>query len=44
MPDDWENTNGFDSRDRTDGAKDFDGDGYTNLEEFLNSTDPRLKE
>lgn len=37
MPDDWETAHGFDRRDGTDGAKDRNGDGFTNLEEWLNS-------
>lgn len=36
MPDDWEHANGFDAKDASDGAKDHDGDGFTNLEEWLN--------
>lgn len=41
MPDAWELTHGLDPANPNDGPQDFDGDGYTNLEEFLNSTDPR---
>ncbi len=41
MPDSWERKHGFDPRDPTDGATDSNGNGYTNLEEFLNDTDPR---
>jgi hypothetical protein len=37
MPDAWERANGFDPDDPSDGAKDRDGDGYTNLEQYLNS-------
>jgi hypothetical protein len=40
MPDEWEKKYGFDPKDASDGAKDKDGDGYTNLEESLNNTDP----
>jgi hypothetical protein len=36
MSDDWESANGHDNG-VDDGALDSDGDGYTNLEEFLNS-------
>jgi pectate lyase len=36
MPDDWEHGRGLDPG-RDDGAADRDGDGYTNLEEYLNS-------
>lgn len=41
MPDAWESTHGLSAHDPTDGAKDVDEDGYTNVEEFLNGTDPR---
>lgn len=37
MPDDWEKTHGFNAADASDGVKDADGDGFTNLEEWLNS-------
>ena len=40
MPDEWESKFGFDSENAADGAQDKDRDGYTNLEEYLNSTDP----
>ena len=40
MPDAWEIANGFDPSDASDGGKDADADGYTNLEESLNGTDP----
>lgn len=40
MPDDWEKRFGFNSNDPTDGTMDKDGDGYTNVEEYLNGTDP----
>lgn len=36
MPDAWETTNGFNSSDPADGNLDADGDGYTNVEEYLN--------
>ena len=46
LPDDWEITMGLDpeSADSTTGEGrdgDFDGDGYSNYEEFLNGTDPK---
>lgn len=41
MPDKWENTHQFNADDPSDGAADSDGDGYTNVEEFLNGTNPR---
>jgi len=40
MPDEWEKQYGFDSNDPADGNGDSDADGYTNLEEYLNSTKP----
>jgi pectate lyase len=40
MPDLWEKNFIFNSHDPSDSSKDTDGDGYTNLEEFLNGTDP----
>ena len=36
MPDDWERDHGLDPRDASDGSRDRDGDGYTNLEDYLN--------
>ena len=40
MPDAWERRHGFNPKDPADGPRDLDGDGYTNVEEFLNLTDP----
>jgi len=40
MPDDWEARFGFDPKAPDDGPGDRDGDGYTNVEEYLNLTDP----
>ncbi len=37
MPDAWEKARGLDPRDPKDGAADRNGDGYTNLEDYLNS-------
>jgi len=36
MPDPWEVSHGLDPRNPADGAADRDGDGYTNVEEYLN--------
>jgi pectate lyase len=36
MPDSWERRHGLNPHDPADGAGDKDGDGYTNLEEYLN--------
>ncbi len=40
MPDAWETKYGLDPANPLDGRVDTDGDGYTNLEEYLNGTDP----
>ena len=37
MPDEWEMRFGFNPQDPFDGPLDGDGDGYTNLEEYLNT-------
>jgi hypothetical protein len=43
MPDTWETENDLDPG-RPDHALDPDGDGYTNIEEYLNGTDPMTGE
>ncbi|RRN77940.1 polysaccharide lyase [Pseudoxanthomonas sp. SGD-10] len=43
MPDEWEMKYGFDPNNSKDGALDTDGDGYTNVEEYLNGTNPQEK-
>jgi hypothetical protein len=40
MPDEWEQRFSFDPKDESDGPKDKDKDGFTNLEEYFNGTDP----
>jgi parallel beta-helix repeat protein len=40
MPDAWEAENGLNFEDSTDGGIDSDDDGATNLDEYLNGTDP----
>lgn len=40
MADKFENLYGFKAKNPADGTEDADGDGYTNLEEFLNGTCP----
>ena len=40
MPDEWEMTAGLNPEDSSDGPLDRNGDGYTNLEEYLNSLVP----
>jgi len=37
MPDAWEKKMSLNPKDKTDGSADADGDGYTNLEEYLNT-------
>jgi hypothetical protein len=37
MPDQWERAHGLNPKDSADGNADFNGDGYTNLEKYLNS-------
>lgn len=41
MPDDWEIKHKLNPKDPSDGAQDADGDGYTNVEEYLNGTNPQ---
>ena len=40
MPDAWEKRYGLDLNDASNASKDKDSDGYTNIEEYLNGTDP----
>ncbi|BET69479.1 pectate lyase [Opitutales bacterium ASA1] len=40
MPDEWEILFGLDPRDPSDSSGDLDGDGYTNIEEYLDDTRP----
>jgi len=40
IPDLWEQKYGFDVDDPSDALADKDGDGYTNIEEYLNATNP----
>jgi hypothetical protein len=37
MPDEWERPRGLNPDDAADGSQDRNGDGYTNVEEYLNS-------
>ncbi|SHG18430.1 hypothetical protein SAMN03080594_1191, partial [Arenibacter palladensis] len=37
MSNEWETANGLNPNDSSDGNKDRDDDGYTNLEEFLHA-------
>lgn len=43
MPDDWETQYGLNPNDASDASKDLSGDGYTNIEKYLNGTDPTKK-
>ena len=40
MPDEWERATNLNPHDSADGPRDRDSDGYTNLEEYLNSLVP----
>ncbi|MBN2560505.1 MAG: pectate lyase [Phycisphaerae bacterium] len=42
MPDEWELRFRFDPKAPSDGPQDKDRDGYTNLEEYLNGSDPTV--
>ena len=42
LPDAWETAHGLDPRNPADRNADRDGDGYTNLEEYINSLVPPL--
>ena len=44
MPDSWEGKHGLNTKLATDNILDPDGDGYTNIEEWLNKTDPKVKD
>jgi hypothetical protein len=41
MPDQWESAHKLNPNDASDAIADADKDGYTNLEEYLNQTDPQ---
>jgi hypothetical protein len=41
LPDEWEKTHGLDPGNAADATADLNGDGYTNIEDFINGLDPR---
>ncbi|HLW21125.1 MAG TPA: thrombospondin type 3 repeat-containing protein, partial [Cyclobacteriaceae bacterium] len=43
MPDEWEKQYGLDPNDPTDANLDLNGDGYTNIEKYINGIDPTHK-
>lgn len=43
MPDEWERKYGLNPNDPADVAKDCNGDGYTNIEKYINGLDPTAK-
>lgn len=43
MPDDWEKKYGLNSKDASDSNGDLNGDGYTNIEKYINGIDPSKK-
>ncbi|HYH56906.1 MAG TPA: hypothetical protein VD772_09860, partial [Anseongella sp.] len=43
MPDEWESRYGLDPDDASDASGDINGDGYTNIEKYINGIDPAKK-
>lgn len=43
MPDEWETANGLNPNDPTDANKDCTGDGYTNIEKYINNISCKVK-
>lgn len=43
MPDEWEIKYGLDPQDPSDANGDISGDGYTNIEKYINGIDPLMK-
>jgi len=43
MPDAWEKANGLNPNDPTDAVKDCNGDGYTNIEKYINGINTKTK-
>ncbi|GGZ30433.1 hypothetical protein GCM10007049_23920 [Echinicola pacifica] len=42
IPDSWEKAQGLDPHDPSDANGDINGDGYTNIEKYINGIDPKL--
>ena len=43
MPDAWEIAHGLNPYDPSDAIEDCNGDGYTNIEKYINGIDPKMK-
>lgn len=43
IPDEWEIKYGLNPNDPSDAVKDMNGDGYTNIEKYINGIDPKKK-
>jgi hypothetical protein len=43
MPDEWEKRYGLNPNDPSDAVKDMSGDGYTNIEKYINGINPKKK-
>jgi len=43
MPDEWEKKHGLNPNDASDATGDLNGDGYQNIEDFINGLDPQAK-
>ena len=43
IPDAWEKAHGLNPNDPSDATKDLNGDGYTNIEKYINGLDPRRR-
>jgi hypothetical protein len=43
MPDAWEKKYGLDPKDPSDAKKDLNGDGYSNIEDYINGVNPAIK-
>ena len=43
MPDAWEKKYGLNPKDASDAVKDCNGDGYTNIEKYINGINPKKK-